>query len=291
GIGREDPPQAALLERIGAAALGGTVAGGHRRQRRQPRSPGRSGDDLHRGGLRWESRAAGGGGHARGDADSSSSDDGNDDDAYDDSAADDDWVGLEAPGGVAGAAAPPGASSALASPATPPGALTHLILRLRQVGADLASAHAKQQLGSAGGAGSGRGSLGAAGSPLRAPCAARGEGGGGLKALAVERELELTSILCLLSSLTLAVPPAGRSLARALPLEAAFVPILAAQRGVLGGVDPADYPRAPVEIVLVSVTLVAQLGVELGRSSGGSGGGGGGSATVGEASAERERRR
>lgn len=45
----------------------------------------------------------------------------------------------------------------------------------------------------------------------------------------------------------------------------AFTPILAAQRAVLAGVDPADFPRAPVEIVLVSLTLVAQLGVALSR--------------------------
>lgn len=70
----------------------------------------------------------------------------------------------------------------------------------------------------------------------------------------------------------LAVPAAGRALGRALPLEAAVSPILAAQRAVLAGTDPADYPRAPVEIVLVSLTLLAQLGIEL---SGGGGGGGG----------------
>lgn len=69
-----------------------------------------------------------------------------------------------------------------------------------------------------------------------------------------------------------AVPVAGRALAHALPLEATLAPILAAQRGVLFGIDPADFPRTPVEIVLVSLTLVAQLGVELsGNSSGATG--------------------
>lgn len=68
------------------------------------------------------------------------------------------------------------------------------------------------------------------------------------------------------------MPAAGRALGRVLPLEAAVAPILVAQRAVLAGTDPADYPRAPVEIVLVSLTLLAQLGMEL--SSGGGGGGG-----------------
>lgn len=67
------------------------------------------------------------------------------------------------------------------------------------------------------------------------------------------------------------MPAAGRTLARTLPLEVAFAPVLAAQRCVLSGTDPADFPRAPVEIVLVSLTLIAQLGVELSGSGGGSG--------------------
>lgn len=82
------------------------------------------------------------------------------------------------------------------------------------------------------------------------------------------------------------MPPAGRALARALPLEATLAPILAGQRGVLAGADPADYPRAPVEIVLVSLTLIAQLGVELGRSCSS-----GGSAAVGGGNADRRERR
>lgn len=45
---------------------------------------------------------------------------------------------------------------------------------------------------------------------------------------------------------------------------------------MLSGTDPADYPRAPVEIVLVSLTLVAQLGLALNRGSGGEGEAGGG---------------
>lgn len=85
---------------------------------------------------------------------------------------------------------------------------------------------------------------------------------------------------------TLAVPMAGRALGRALPLEAAVAPILAAQRSVLKGLDPTDFPRAPVEIVLVTLTLLAQLGVEL------SGGGGGGSLAAGrEAEEGRGQRR
>lgn len=67
------------------------------------------------------------------------------------------------------------------------------------------------------------------------------------------------------------MPAAGRALGRALPLEAAVAPILAAQRAVLGGIDPSDYPRAPVEIVLVSLTLLAQLGMELTGAGGGDG--------------------
>ncbi len=82
------------------------------------------------------------------------------------------------------------------------------------------------------------------------------------------------------------MPAAGRALGRALPLEAAVGPLLAAQRGVLKGIDPADFPRAPVEIVLVTLTLLAQLGVEL---SGGGGGGGGSPAA--DAGGEVEERR
>lgn len=77
----------------------------------------------------------------------------------------------------------------------------------------------------------------------------------------------------------LASPETARSLAQALPLESTLAPILAAQRAALSGTDPADYPRAPVEIVLVSLTLIAQLGVTLTDNDvgacGGSGGGGG----------------
>ncbi|CAN0117191.1 unnamed protein product, partial [Hapterophycus canaliculatus] len=269
GIGREDPLQAALLDRIGAVALG-TIDGGYHRQPQRPRSTGRSG-----GGGRCGGDGAGSG------ADSSCSEGSrnDDDDEYDENE-DDEWFGLEIPVGLTAASARSEAKSVPASSATVPGALTHLILRLRQLGADLASAQAKQQLGTLGaGKAAARMALGAAGA-LRAP--------GGLKARAVEMEQELTSVLCLLSSLTLAIPAAGCALARALPLEATLVPILAAQRGVLAGADPVDYPRAPVEIVLVSLTLIAQLGMELGRVSGG---GGASAAAAGEVSADRERRR
>lgn len=64
-------------------------------------------------------------------------------------------------------------------------------------------------------------------------------------------------------SQALASPEAARALARVLPLSAAVAPILAAQRDVLSGTPPAEYPRAPVEIVLVALTLVAQLGLAL----------------------------
>lgn len=68
------------------------------------------------------------------------------------------------------------------------------------------------------------------------------------------------------------MPAVGRALGRAIPLEAAVAPILAAQRAVLSGTDPAVYPRAPVEIVLVALTLLAQLGMELSGGGGGTGG-------------------
>lgn len=184
GIGREDPLQAALLGRIGAVALG-TVDDRH--QRHKPRSSGRSGDGVHRGGASLSKSSGGSGGVAGSGDDTSGSEDGDGDHH-----ADDEWDGLELPVGLTSAAAPPGASS---NPASPSGVSSHLILRLRQIGADLASAQAKQQLGAGR---DGRLALGAAG----LPCAARGESeGGGLKARAVEAEQELTSVLCLLSSL------------------------------------------------------------------------------------------
>ncbi|CAM9256695.1 unnamed protein product, partial [Ectocarpus sp. 4 AP-2014] len=236
GIGREDPLQAALLERIGAVALGGG-----RHSKRTP-AAGRGG----------------GGGVRRADGSRSSDEsDGSDDAGIDDGDGDERSFGfgsgLEHPAGLADAAS---------NFEGPGGGLSLLVLRLRQIGGDLASAQAKQQLGLS------SPSLVAARPawPVSTATAA-----GALKARAVEMEMELTSVLCLLSSLALAVPAAGRALARALPLEAAFAPVLAAQRCVLSGTDPADFPRAPVEIVLVSLTLIAQLGVELSGTGGGSG--------------------
>lgn len=57
----------------------------------------------------------------------------------------------------------------------------------------------------------------------------------------------------------------ARVLARTLSLEASLTSILATQRDVLAGADPADYPRSPVEIILLSLTLVAQLALALGN--------------------------
>ncbi|CAM9277384.1 unnamed protein product, partial [Ectocarpus sp. 13 AM-2016] len=236
GIGREDPLQAALLERIGAVALGGG------RQSKRTPAAGRGG----------------GGGVRRADGSPSSDEsDGSDDAGIDDGDGNERSFGcgsgLEHPAGLADAAS---------NFEGPGGGLSLLVLRLRQIGGDLASAQAKQQLGLS------SPSLVAA-RPAWPVSAATGAEA--LKARAVEMELELTSVLCLLSSLALAVPAAGRALARALPLEAAFAPVLAAPRCVLCGTDPADFPRAPVEIVLVSLTLIAQLGVELSGTGGGSG--------------------
>lgn len=61
----------------------------------------------------------------------------------------------------------------------------------------------------------------------------------------------------------LASPASACALAHSLPLEAALAPILVAQRTALSGLDPAEYPRAPVEIILVCLTLVAQLALGL----------------------------
>ncbi|CAN0265295.1 unnamed protein product, partial [Ectocarpus fasciculatus] len=228
GIGREDPLQAALLERMGAVALG-----------------------VGRHSKRTHAVARGRGGGSGDESDGS------------EGAGIDDGDGAERSfGSGSGLEHPAGLTDAASLVEEPGRGLSLLVLRLRQIGGDLASAQAKQQLGLS--------------SP--SPVAARSAwavsavtGVGTLKARAVEMELELTSVLCLLSSLALAVPAAGRALARALPLEAAFAPVLAAQRCVLSGTDPADFPRAPVEIVLVSLTLIAQLGVELSGSGGGSG--------------------
>lgn len=57
----------------------------------------------------------------------------------------------------------------------------------------------------------------------------------------------------------------ARVLARTLSLEASLASILATQRDILVGANPADYPRSPVEIILVSLTLVAQLALALGN--------------------------
>ncbi|CAM9935319.1 unnamed protein product [Pylaiella littoralis] len=265
GIGREDPQQAALLERVGAVALG-TADG---RQQRQPPTPA------------GRSRGVGGG-RESGCAESSGSE-GDESEGKDSNS--EAWLGCGLAGGSLKRRAE--LTTGSAADACAGGAVRHLILRLGQIGEDLASARAQQQLGLVDpGVVSGRlapGSAGLAGpaSPrdTTAPCAAHEEGGGDLKARGVEMEQELTSLLCLLSSLALAVPVAGRAVARALPLEATLAPILAAQRSVLFGVDPVDYPRAPVEIVLVSLTLVAQLGVVL-SGNGGDGCGGGGGSTV-----------
>ncbi|CAN0149356.1 unnamed protein product, partial [Ectocarpus sp. 8 AP-2014] len=215
-----------------------------------------------RGGRRSKRTPAagrgGGGGVRRADGSRSSDEsDGSDDAGIDDGDGDERSFGrgsgLEHPAGVADSAS---------FFEGPEGALSLLVLRLRQIGGDLASAQAKQKLGLS------SPSLVAARPAWPVSTAT---GAGALKARAVEMELELTSVLCLLSSLALAVPAAGRALARALPLEAAFAPVLAAQRCVLSGTDPADFPRAPVEIVLVSLTLIAQLGVEQSGTGGGSG--------------------
>lgn len=166
GIGREDPLQAALLERIGAVALEGG-----RHSKRTP-AAGRGG----------------GGGVRRADGSRSSDEsDGSDDAGIDDGDGDERSFGcgsgLEHPAGLADAA------STFEGPG---GGLSLLVLRLRQIGGDLASAQAKQQLGLS------SPSLVAA-RPAWPVSAATGAGA--LKARAVEMELELTSVLCLLSSL------------------------------------------------------------------------------------------
>eukprot|EP00752_Nemacystus_decipiens_P009229 g8244.t1 len=265
GIGREDPLQAALLERIGAVALGGggrggdgaaAAAAGSRvllpRREQQPHTTAGGGTiDADGKGTSFS------GEEPRGIRDSGAPSSDSESDV------DDDDGEMCLAYGLGGAATGGGVSSGdLASRSMWTGALKLLVLHLGEIGRDLASASAKLQLGLAEPGGVGPAS----------PCAARGPGVGRLKARAVELEEELTSVLCLLSSLILAVPAAGRALGRALPLEAAMAPILAAQRAVLAETDPADYPRAPVEIVLVSLTLLAQLGMAL---SGGVGGGSG----------------
>eukprot|EP00903_Cladosiphon_okamuranus_P014395 g13363.t1 len=248
GIGREDPLQAALLERIGALAFDSGRGGGSAategsgtllpRLEQQPRASAVNTDGK---------MASFTGEEPRGIRDSgapsscSESDDNNDGEM---------WLEGGLSDGGSGAAYRGSASQSMW-----PGALKLLVLRLGQIGGDLASASAKQQLG------------------LAEPGGAGAIGGKGrLKARAVELEQELTSVLCLLSSLVLAVPAVGRALGRVLPLEAAVAPILAAQKAVLAGTDPVDYPRAPVEIVLVALTLLAQLGMELSGSGGCTGG-------------------
>lgn len=192
GIGREDPLQAALLERIGAVAVG-VVDGGSGDGGPTADFTGKNssfsreyGGDLGDGG---ESGTESGG--------SDGEDSGDDGDA---------WLGGDGLGGhrknptEAAAAGGPFADGS-SSAETWPGGLRYLVLRLWQIGGDLAAARAKQQLGLAEpGAWAARAKAGTA--PPRSPCAAREGGGeGGLKARAVEMEQELTSILCLLSSL------------------------------------------------------------------------------------------
>lgn len=164
GIGREDPLQAALLERIGAVALG---VGRH--SKRTP-AVGRGGGVRHAGG--------------RGSGDES---DGSED------AGIDDGDGDELPYGCgSGLEYPTDLADADSFFEGRGGGLSLLVLRLRQIGGDLASAQAKQQLGLA------PPSLVAARSASDLSVATEA---GALKARAVEMELELTSVLCLLSSL------------------------------------------------------------------------------------------
>ena len=199
GIGREDPLQAALLERIGVVALdggrgggGAAAAGGSAllaRLEQQPRAAAASAAvDADGKGASFSREEPRGIRDSGAPSSGSESDDNNDDD--DDREV---WLGynLASPGGTGGAS-----SRDCPSRSMWPGALKLLVVRLGQIGGDLSSASAKQQLGLAepGGAGAG-------GAGLSPPCAARGEGGGGLKARAVELEQELTSVVCLLSSL------------------------------------------------------------------------------------------
>lgn len=207
GIGREDPLQAALLERIGAVALGGGRCGG---DAEDSRSYGGGGPFPQ---IEQQSAAAVGadgegtsffGEEPRGIRDRGGRSSGSD---IDDDDGDDDWEawircgfddgGLASPPAAAGVT--PGESHSHSPPPMWPGALKFLLARLGQIGGGLAAASANQQLGLAepGGSSSPGGVRG--GAP---PYAAQEEAGGGrLKARAVELEQELTSVLCLLSSL------------------------------------------------------------------------------------------
>lgn len=215
GVGKEDPLQAALLERIGAVALG--TADGRRQRHRQHQTPrrsrvgakhpGRGGalDDIDGNNATLSREYLGRGvGHGRGSGrPESSGSEGDGDDTEDDDS--EGWFGCGLGGGSlkspAGLTVPP------ATAVGTRGAVRHLILRLGQIGGDLASARAQQQLGlvEPGRASARLAAAGSTGSPSPCPstppCAAREDGGGELKARGVEMEQELMSVLCLLSSL------------------------------------------------------------------------------------------
>lgn len=223
GIGREDPLQAALLERIGVVVLSrarrdGGVSGGGGGAERRSTVPGDAEADTRSVGA----------GREGGEGDSSAASSGSDlDDVFSDG--DPDWfhnVRPDASGGFAtasssaacGAAAYPAVPTASASPTTFHGSLGLLLRRVEQIGTELASAHAKEQLGVAGGevvvAGAARGKkrvmfaraeVSLSSSPSSCP-RALGESESFVKARSVEVEQELTSLLCLLSSLVSEVP-------------------------------------------------------------------------------------
>ena len=190
GIGREDPIQAALLKKISDVALGG-------RKRQSREKTGLSGD---LGGRKVEEQGEDLATDATSVADSS-------DCSGSEREVDDGWCGnrgLDEPIGLGDACLPSEESS---SPAPPPGALFPVLRRLGRIGAGLASAQAKHMLGSARGETSvdrKRSAIviGYGGWASTPSCdTGFGAAGGGLKARAVEAEQELTSILCLLSSL------------------------------------------------------------------------------------------
>ena len=231
GIGREDPLQAALLERIGGVALSEGVTGrgvksggGDSRCAREKYRPmsasdgkavrveGIGGVSFSRAGGDGGSDVSGGdgvGGGAGGDGVTGSAGEcsgGSDSDSEGEGAAWPTCGNFGAPAGFSSTNSLSRGSSTTG--AFVGGALIHFVWRLQEIGADLAAAQAKQQLrlGAAGGGVGGGGDVESRKQSVSKEGATAGSSsfariGGGLKARSVEMEQELTSLLCLLSSL------------------------------------------------------------------------------------------
>lgn len=222
GIGREDPLQAALLERIGSVALRGEVTGKggksggngnsdcvREKQRSTSTSDGRA-VGVERAGGKGGVLFSGAGGSGGGGGDGPA---GSGDEYSGESDSDSEGEGGAWSAEFSNVNPVSGGASTTTAPFA--GALRHFVRRLQEIGADLAAAQAKQQLrlgsvGDRGGVGLGadvesrkrsmskEGAGATAGVTL---CARGGRDGGGLKARSVEMEQELTSLLCLMSSL------------------------------------------------------------------------------------------